>query len=118
VADSFRTLVTGASSGIGAEYARALRARGESVVLVARRADRLASLAAELGGEPHAIAIAVDLSVEGSASKLKQDLDARGLAIDGLVNCAGLGPHRTARVAAARGGPGDVRRERARARGA
>jgi short-subunit dehydrogenase len=91
VADSFRTLVTGASSGIGAEYARALRARGESVVLVARRADRLASLAAELGGEPHAIAIAVDLSVEGAASKLKQDLDARGLAIDGLVNCAGLG---------------------------
>jgi short-subunit dehydrogenase len=88
---STRTLVTGASSGIGAEYARALRARGESVVLVARRADRLALLAAELGGEPHAIAIAADLSLEGAASKLKQDLDARGLAIDGLVNCAGLG---------------------------
>jgi short-subunit dehydrogenase len=88
---SFRTLVTGASSGIGAEYARALRARGEAVVLVARRADRLASLAAELGSEPHAIAIAADLAQEGAASKLKHDLDARGIVVDGLVNCAGLG---------------------------
>jgi len=92
VADSsFRTLVTGASSGIGAEYARALRARGESVVLVARRADRLAALAAELGGEPHAIAIAADLSQDGAASKLRHDVDRCGIIIDGLVNCAGLG---------------------------
>jgi uncharacterized protein len=92
VADSsFRTLVTGASSGIGAEYARALRARGEAVVLVARRADRLASLAAELGGVPHAIPIPADLSRECAAAELKQDLDGRGLGIDGVVNCAGLG---------------------------
>ena len=83
--------MTGASSGIGAEFARALRARGEAVVLVARRADRLASLSAELGGEPHAVAIAADLAHDGAASKLKQALDARGIAVDGLVNCAGLG---------------------------
>jgi uncharacterized protein len=87
----FRTLVTGASSGIGLEYARALRARGEAVVLVARRADRLATLAAALGGEPLAIALPADLSREDAASRLKQELDARGIAIDGLVNCAGLG---------------------------
>jgi short-subunit dehydrogenase len=87
----FRTLVTGASSGIGAEYARALRARGEAVVLVARRADRLASLARELGGEPNAVLIPADLAREGEAARIVSQLEARGLAIDGLVNCAGLG---------------------------
>ena len=87
----FRTLVTGASSGIGAEYARALCARGEAVVLVARRGERLSQLASELGGEPRAVALVEDLAQVGAASRLKQQLDARGLAIDGLVNCAGLG---------------------------
>jgi short-subunit dehydrogenase len=92
LADStWRTLVTGASSGIGAEYARALRARGESLVLVARRQDRLAGLAAELGGEPTAVVVALDLAQDGAAETLKQALDDRGLRVDGLVNCAGLG---------------------------
>jgi len=88
---SWRTLVTGASSGIGAEFARALRSRGESVALVARRQDRLKALASELGGEPGAMWIAVDLAREGAAIELRRQLDARGLTIDGLVNCAGLG---------------------------
>ena len=88
---TWRTLVTGASSGIGAEYARALRARGEAVVLVARRHERLAALASDLGGEPAAVAITADLSREGAADELRRQVDERGLVVDGLVNCAGLG---------------------------
>jgi short-subunit dehydrogenase len=95
-----RALVTGASSGIGAAYARALRSRGERVVLVARRADRLQSLAREMGGDPHALVLPADLAVPGSAEMLRRDLDGRGIAIDLLVNSAGLG--HTARFEAQR----------------
>jgi len=86
-----RALVTGASSGIGAAYARGLRARGERVVLVARRADRLQSLARELGGDPHALVLPLDLAGPGSAESLRADLEGRGIAVDVLVNNAGLG---------------------------
>jgi short-subunit dehydrogenase len=86
-----RAVVTGASSGIGAAYARALRARGERVVLVARRADRLAALARELGGEPHALVVPLDLAAAGAADVLRRDLEGRGIAVDMLVNSAGLG---------------------------
>jgi uncharacterized protein len=86
-----RALVTGASSGIGLALARALRARGERVVLVARRADRLRSLAGELGGEPHALAVPLDLAAPGAADALRADVESRGIAVDCLVSCAGLG---------------------------
>jgi hypothetical protein len=86
-----RAVVTGASSGIGAAYARALRARGERVVLVARRADRLSALARELGGEPHALVAPHDLAATGAAEALRDELDGRGIAVDLLVNSAGLG---------------------------
>jgi short-subunit dehydrogenase len=86
-----RALVTGASSGIGAAYLRGLRSRGERVILVARRADRLEALARQLGGEPHALVVPLDLAATGSADRLRRDLEGRGIAVDILVNCAGLG---------------------------
>jgi len=84
-------LVTGASSGIGAAFARALRARGERVALAARRRDRLEALVGELGGPEWAAAFPVDLTEEGAAKRLRDDVAARGHDVDLLVNCAGLG---------------------------
>jgi len=86
-----RALVTGASSGIGAAYARALKARGERLILVARREERLERLAEELGGEEWAVPLPVDLSDDDAATRLRDEVAARGLAVDLLVNNAGLG---------------------------
>src|SRR5262245_58198580 len=85
------TLITGASSGIGAAFARGLRARGRDVVLCARRADRLTSLAQELGGEPHALVVPLDLHEPGAAARLERIVASRGVGIDLLVKNAGLG---------------------------
>ena len=86
-----RALVTGASSGIGEAYARVLRARGRALALVARRADRLARLCAELGGDAGAIAIPLDLTLADAAERLERALAERGLSVDLLVNNAGVG---------------------------
>jgi short-subunit dehydrogenase len=86
-------LITGASAGIGAELARELARRGHSVVLVARRADRLADLAAELTRE-HAVAAeveAVDLADAAARDALVERLHASGRAIVGVCNNAGFG---------------------------
>jgi uncharacterized protein len=91
VIQDLRALVTGASSGIGTVFARALRARGERLVLVARRRERLERLAAELGGEEQAAVVALDLAAPGAADKLLAEVQARGFAVDLLVNNAGMG---------------------------
>lgn len=90
-APDLRALVTGASSGIGAAFARALRARGEKLILVARRADRLRSLSQELGGEEMAAVLPFDLGVAGCGGRLEAAVRQRGLAVDLLVNNAGFG---------------------------
>jgi short-subunit dehydrogenase len=81
-------LVTGASAGLGAEFARQLAKRGERLVLVARRKDRLDALAAELG---NARAIGEDLSLPGAVDRLMADFAAHGEHVDTLVNNAGFG---------------------------
>jgi short-subunit dehydrogenase len=86
-----RALVTGASSGLGAAFARALRSRGERLILVARRSERLRKLAEELGGEAAAAPIALDLTERGAPGELEAQVRSRGFAVDLLVNNAGLG---------------------------
>jgi NAD(P)-dependent dehydrogenase (short-subunit alcohol dehydrogenase family) len=84
--DGKAAIVTGASSGLGARFARVLDAAGARVVLAARRKDRLEALAAEL---EDATAVACDVSDSGDREQLVQSaLDAYGH-IDVLVNNAG-----------------------------
>jgi hypothetical protein len=86
-------LVTGASSGIGRDLARLFAADGYDVILVARRADALASLASELTGQYKiaATAIAADLTAPDTPSRLFDDLQRRNIAVDVVVNNAGFG---------------------------
>lgn len=88
-------LVTGASSGIGLELARRLAAGGYDLVLVARSAERLANIARELG-ERSGVDVKSyprDLAVPSTAARLWEQLTADGIAVDALVNSAGIGLH-------------------------
>lgn len=88
-------LVTGASAGLGAEFARQLAARGANLILVARRADRLDALKSDLESR-HATTvtpITTDLTAPGAASSLADEIRMRGLPVHSLINNAGFGTH-------------------------
>jgi len=82
------TLITGASAGLGAEFARQCAARGDELVLVARRRDRLEALAAALG---NAHAVEADLTQRDAAARILAEASARGLWVRVLINNAGFG---------------------------
>jgi uncharacterized protein len=86
-------LTTGASSGIGECFARALAARKHNLTLVARSKDKLLALAEELHAQ-HAVEVKVldaDLSVPGAAAALFEKLRAQNINVDLLINNAGFG---------------------------
>lgn len=87
------TLVTGASAGLGEGFAKALAAKGQNLLLVARRAERMERLAAELT-DRHGIkaeVMAADLAEPGAAERVVAEAKARGFAIARLMNNAGFG---------------------------
>ncbi len=89
------TLITGASAGIGEAFTRELAARGDKLILTARRADRLAQLATELktAHNTDCVILPADLSVAGGAQRLFAETERRGLTVDLLINNAGFGKY-------------------------
>lgn len=88
-------LITGASSGLGAEFARRFAARGSHLVLVARRVDRLEELASELRSNKGVTVTVLpkDLGRAGVGRELFEELAGRGITVDTLINNAGFATH-------------------------
>ena len=86
-------LITGASSGIGAAFAEVFAAEGFDLVLTARRDDRLQSLAERLRRQysRQVDVVVADLSEVAAPANICDEIERRGLTIDGLVNNAGFG---------------------------
>lgn len=84
-------IITGASSGLGAHFARVLADAGASVVLAARRLDRIDALAAEISASGgRALAIATDISIAADCSRLMDAVASDFGRLDVLVNNAGI----------------------------
>lgn len=89
-------LVTGASGGIGEEFAVQLARRGSNLILVARRAEKLAALRETLTARHPGIVVDVltaDLAVPGSGAELESGVRELGRSVDVLINNAGVGLH-------------------------
>lgn len=88
-------LVTGASNGMGKVFAERFAAQKRDLVIVARRDHELEALAERLE-QRHGVRVHVmptDLTAQEAATRLFQEVEARGLVVDGLINCAGFGLH-------------------------
>ncbi len=88
-------LITGASAGIGAEFARYHASKGGTVIVTARREDTLNNLKSELEAA-HSVPVhvyAMDLGANGAADQLYDQIKADGLQVDILINNAGFGGH-------------------------
>lgn len=87
------TLITGASSGIGAAFARKLAALGRNVLLVARSEDKLITICNELGRVSgiRAQYVVIDLTEPDAPARLFEETQKRDLQIDMLINNAGFG---------------------------
>lgn len=88
-------LVTGASGGIGKQYAKELASRGSDVILVARSKEKLEALAAELSStyRIRTYSLPTDLSKANSVASLAQQIVDLNLNVDILINNAGFGTH-------------------------
>jgi short-subunit dehydrogenase len=87
-------LVTGASVGLGAEFARQIAAGGRNVVLVSRDAERLGAVARELGGAGvEAEVLVADLAKRADVARVARRLASEERPVDLLVNNAGFGLH-------------------------
>jgi len=92
--DGCNALITGASAGIGREFARQLAGRAHSMILVARRQDRLAGLRDELQEQHPNLAVRirqVDLADPAQLQELMEWFDRENINVDLLINNAGLG---------------------------
>lgn len=86
-----RALITGASAGLGAEFARQLASKGKDLILVARRAEPMEALARELTDDfnVNVDIILSDLSTSDATTKLYEEVSRRELTVDYLINNAG-----------------------------
>jgi short-subunit dehydrogenase len=87
------TLITGASAGIGAEFARVFAHNGHHLVLVARREQKLTEIADQIAaaGQPRPCVLAIDLTRDGATKQIAAELAAQGLEPQYVVNNAGFG---------------------------
>lgn len=86
-------LITGASAGLGLDFARQIARSGHALILIARRADRLEALAGELRRD-YGVTVTVvpaDLTEAGAVAGIMAELDQQGLAVSHLINNAGFG---------------------------